>query len=82
MQSSINTTPISQYVQLLRAAEQSRQTEVKIPIQQARLLNLALAEIMDKLNQDYETMFNQLKQSAETEVVNIQLDGGNLSEEN
>lgn len=72
----INTTPITQFTQLLRAAELSQQKEVKMTIQQARLLSLALNEIMDKMNQDYESMFNDLKRSANPEVVSIQLDGG------
>ena len=48
-------------------------------IQQARLLNLALTEVLDKLNQDYETMFNQLKNTTSTEVINVSMDGGGFS---
>lgn len=76
MQNQINLTPITQFVQLLRAAELSQQKEIKMTIQQARLLNLALAELQDKLLQDYETMYNALKNSQDTEVVTVQLDGG------
>ena len=42
MQNQINTTPISQLIQLIKAAEISQSKEVKITIQQARLLNIAL----------------------------------------
>ena len=76
MQSQINLTPITQFIQLLRAAELSQQREVKMQIQQARLLNLALAEIMDKLNTDYESMYNSLKKSVDNEVVSVTMDGG------
>jgi hypothetical protein len=76
----INTTPLTQFTQLLRAAELSQQKEVKMSIQQARLLNLALAEIMDKMLQDYESMFNELKQSTNSDVVSVQLDGGGFSD--
>lgn len=76
MQNQINLTPITQFVQLLRAAELSQQKEIKMTIQQARLLNLALAELQDKLLQDYETMYNALKNSQDTEIVTVQLDGG------
>ncbi len=75
----INTTPITQFIQTLKAAELSQQKEVKMPIQQARLLSLALAEVMDKLNQDYESMFNELKNSVDTEVVTVTMDGGGFS---
>ena len=50
MQNPINLTPITQFVQLLRVAELNQQKEVKLTIQQARLLNLALTETLDKLN--------------------------------
>jgi hypothetical protein len=76
MQNQINLTPITQFVQLLRAAELGQQKEIKMTIQQARLLNLALAELQDKLLQDYDTMYNALKNSQDTEVVTVQLDGG------
>jgi hypothetical protein len=45
-------------------------------IQQARLLNLALLEIQDKLLQDYQSLFNELKSSSDTEVVQVMMDGG------
>ena len=41
MQNQINLTPITQFAQALRAAELSQAKEVKISIQQARLMNLA-----------------------------------------
>jgi hypothetical protein len=76
MQNQINLTPITQFVQLLRAAELGQQKEIKVTIQQARLLSLALTELQDKLLQDYETLYNTLKNSQNTEVVTVQLDGG------
>jgi hypothetical protein len=45
-------------------------------IQQARLLSLALTEIQDKILQDYENMYSTLKNSQESEVITVQLDGG------
>ena len=76
MQNQINLGPISQFAQALRSAELSRQSEVKMSIQQARLLNLALLEIQDKLLQDYQSLFNELKSSSDTEVVQVIMDGG------
>jgi len=78
MQNQINLTPITQFIQALRAAELSQSKEVKLSLQQARLLSLALSEIQDKLVQDYETLYIRLKESTETEVVSIQLDGGDF----
>jgi hypothetical protein len=76
MQNQINLTPVTQFIQTVRAAEASQAREVKLSIQQARALILTLAEIQDKLLQDYETMFNQLKQSVDTEVITVAMDGG------
>ena len=69
MTNPINTNPLQQFIQLARAAELSKQREVKLPIQQARLLSLALAEIMHKLNQDYEALHNSLKKQTDTEII-------------
>jgi hypothetical protein len=78
MQNQINLTPITQFIQSVRAAELSQSKEVKLPLQQARLLSLALSEIQDKLIQDYESLYIKLKESTDTEVVSIQLDGGDF----
>jgi hypothetical protein len=80
MQNQINLSPISQFAQMLRASELSQSKELKMPIQQARLLNMALVEILDRLNQDYETMYNALKNSINTEVVSVSMDGGAFSD--
>ena len=80
MQNPINLTPITQFVQLLRVAELNQQKEVKLTIQQARLLNLALTETLDKLNRDWETLYNALKNTQNTEVVTVTMDGGGFVE--
>ena len=80
MQNQINLNPITQFIQQVRSAELSQQKEIKLPIQQARLLNLALAEIMNKLNQDYESMFNALKSSVDSDVVTVSMDGGGFEQ--
>ena len=80
MQNPINLTPITQFVQLLRVAELSQQKEVKLTIQQARLLNLALTETLDKLNRDWETLYSALKNTQNTEVVTVTMDGGGFVE--
>lgn len=80
MLNQINLTPITQFIQIVRSAEQTQSREVKLSIQQARAITLALTEIQDKLLQDYETLFNQLKKTQETEVVTITMDGGGFEE--
>jgi len=80
MLNQINLSPISQFAQQLKSAELTQSKELKMTIQQARLLNLALVELMDKLVQDYESMYNALKQSQDTEILNVTMDGGALNE--
>lgn len=80
MQNPINLTPITQFVQILRVAELNQQKEVKLTIQQARLLNLALTETLDKLNRDWETLYNALKNTQNTEVITVTMDGGGFVE--
>ena len=80
MQNPINLTSITQFVQSVRSAEQTQSKEVKMSIQQARMLMLTLVEVQDKLLQDYETMFNQLKNSVDAGVVNVSMDGGGFEE--
>ena len=80
MQNPINLTPITQFVQLLRVAELNQQKEVKLTIQQARLLNLALTEVLDKLNRDWETLYSALKNTQDTEVITVAMDGGGFVE--
>ena len=80
MSNQINLTPITNLIQVIRSAELTQQKEVRIPIQTARLLSLALAEIQDKLLQDYETLFNQLKTSQDTEVISVTMDGGGFED--
>jgi CTP synthase (UTP-ammonia lyase) len=81
MQNPINTAALLQFTQLLKSAELTQQKELKMTIQQARLLNIALTEVLTKLSQDYESLFHSLKQASANEVVSIQLDGGVFGEE-
>lgn len=80
MQNQINTTPLSQFAQLVRAAELSQAKDVKMSLAQARMLNLALVELLERVNKDYETLFNQLKQTINTEVVSVSMDGGGFED--
>ena len=80
MQNQINLSPITQFIHQLRSAELSQSKEVKLPIQQARLLNLALTELLDKVNQDWESLFNAVKQGSSSEVVSITMDGGGFED--
>jgi hypothetical protein len=68
------------FIQQVRSAELSGSKQVSLDLPKARLLALALAELQDKLLQDYETMFNQLKNTVDNGVVNVEMDGGGFDD--
>jgi hypothetical protein len=80
MQHQINLTPITLYTQLLRAAELSQQKEIKIPIQQARLISMALNEMLDKINTDYSRLYDELK-NKNTDSITVSMDGGGFDKQ-
>jgi hypothetical protein len=80
MQNQINLSPITQFVQTLRSAELAQHREIKLTIQQARLLHLALTEVLDKVNQDYESLYNDLKRSIDSDIITVAMDGGGFQE--
>jgi hypothetical protein len=80
MQNQINLTPITSFIQQVRSAELTNARSVSIDIAKARLLVLALTEVQDKLLQDYETMFTQLKNSVDSDVISVSMDGGGFEE--
>lgn len=81
MQNPINLTPITQFAQIVKAAELSQSKEIRIDIQQARLLNATLIEMMDKVHQNYEQLFNLLKDHKDSEVISVTMDGGGFGNE-
>lgn len=80
MQNQINLTPITQFAQTVRSAELSQAKEVKMPIQQARLLSLALMEMMDKMHQDYDLLLQELRENSSPEAISVSMDGGSFEE--
>ena len=75
MTNQINLSPITQFAQQVRSAEFAHQKEVKMSIQQARLLNLALIEIMDALLSNKNTKLS----TSDNEVIRINMDGGGFN---
>jgi len=81
MQNQINTSPLSMFVQQVRSAEMTGSKQVAMDMAKARLLALALTELLDKVNRDYESMVNELKKSTSPDVITVELDGGGFSKE-
>lgn len=75
MPNPINTLPIQQFIQQVRAAEIAQQREIKLDIKSAKMLSYCLAEVNSKLLEDYDTILQKLMQST-GQSISIQMDGG------
>lgn len=72
---TINTLPIQQFIQQVKAADLSQQREIKLDIKTAKVLALCLGEVSAKLLQDYTEVLAAVQKSS-GETVTIKMDGG------
>ena len=77
MPNPINTIPIQQFIQQVKAAELSNQREVKLDIKAAKNLAFCLGEVSAKLLEDYDKLLAEIKDSSGG-TVTLSMDGGNL----
>lgn len=75
MPNPINTYPIQQFIQQVRAAEMSQQKEIKLDIKSAKMLAFCLAEVNSKLLEDYDNLLQKVMQNT-GQSVSVQMDGG------
>jgi hypothetical protein len=75
MQNPINTVPIQQFIQQVKAADLSQQREIKLDIKTAKALAFALGEVSAKLLEDYDTILRKLEQNTGGSI-SVQMDGG------
>lgn len=71
----INTTPIQQFISLVKSADSSNQREIRIPIDTAKKLAFTMGETMAKLNGELESLL--LKKEESEDVIRVNMDGGN-----
>ena len=71
----LNTIPLQQFLNAVKAAEQSRAREVKLDIATAKTLAFTLGAVMSRLHGDLELLVAQSKTN-DDEVIQINLDGG------
>jgi hypothetical protein len=75
MLNPINTVPIQQFIQQVKAADLTQQREVKLDIKTAKALAYCLGEVSSKLLEDYDTVIKRLESSTGGSVT-VQMDGG------
>lgn len=73
----INTIPIQQFIQQVKAAELGNQREIKLDIKSAKNLAFCLGEVSAKLLEDYDKLLSELKESGKGDI-SLSMDGGNL----
>ena len=78
MQNPINTIPIQQFIQQVKAADLTQQREIKLDIKTAKALAYCLGEVSAKLLEDYDTIIKRLESSTGA-AVTVQMDGGGFS---
>jgi ferric-dicitrate binding protein FerR (iron transport regulator) len=71
----LNTIPLQQFLNAVKAAETSRAREVKLDIATAKNLAFTLGVVMSRLHGDLELLVAQSKTN-DDEVIQINLDGG------
>lgn len=78
MPNPINTTPIQQFIQQVKAAELSNQREIKLDIKSAKNLVFCLGEVSARLVEDYDRLLTELRQASGNGDISISMDGGGL----
>ena len=78
MPDPINTFPIQQFIQQVKAADLTQQREIKMDIKTAKSLAYCLAEVNAKLLEDYDILFKRLESSTGNSVT-VSMDGGGFS---
>lgn len=74
MPNEINQYPIQQFLENIKIAEMSNQKEIKLDIKTARVLAYTIGEVLAKVHQDYNDLFNKLQSNSE--VIELRMDGG------
>ncbi len=71
----LNTIPLQQFLNAVKAAEQSRAREIKLDIATAKTLAFTLGAVMSRLHGDLELLVTQ-SNNKDDEVIQVNLDGG------
>jgi hypothetical protein len=75
MQNPINTQPIQQFIQQVKAADLTQQKEIKIDLKTAKALAYCISEVNARLLENYDVILQRVLQNT-GESVSIQMDGG------
>ena len=71
----LNTIPLQQFLNAVKAADNSRANEVKLDIKTAKNLAFTLGAVMSRLHGDLEKLVADSKNN-DDEVIQVKMDGG------
>ena len=77
----IQTRPIEDFIGQVRTAKNSQQKQIVLPIREAEKLADSLSQTMIRLAGIQEEIIEALKTAQQAQTVNIEMDGGNFSED-
>jgi hypothetical protein len=81
MSNQINTYPLLQFIQQVKGADLAKQKDIRIDIVTAKQVSTALAEVLAKVNQDYDMLLKNLQKNT-SDNITVQFDGGGFSSQN
>lgn len=76
MPNPINSAPLQQFIQQVKAADLAQQKEIKLDIKTAKSLAFCLGEITAKLLEDQDIVLAKLQQTQGTGDITVRMDGG------
>ena len=71
----INTSPISQFLNLVKSAEASRQKEIRMDLDKAKKLHYCLTELLARHAEDLEKLLVSSSGTSD-EIIDVNMDGG------
>ena len=81
MSNQINTYPLLQFIQQVKGADLAKQKDIRLDIVTAKQVSTALAEVLAKVNQDYDMLLKNLQKNT-SDNITVQFDGGGFSSQN
>ena len=70
----LNPIPLQQFIDKVKVADASKTPELRLTLQEAKILAFTLGEVMSRLHGDLEKLIDQ--QNKTGEVINVAADGG------
>jgi len=70
----LNPIPLQQFIDKVKVANASKTPELRLTLQEAKILAFTLGEVMSRLHGDLEKLIDQ--QNKTEEVINVAADGG------